>query len=119
MKQYIDQEQYDLLSAEEQQQFIDWIRLKGDDPSAIVYRCSIGHLIWFLHDHGWDNLQCTKYDELCYGQTLPIDKQHKWAVADGDYEYATVSYHETELVDALWDAVQGVLRNKEYQCITK
>lgn len=114
MKQYITQEQYDLLSADDQQRFVDWIHAKGDDHSSIPYRCSIGHLIWFLHDHEWHSLQFIKYGEVYhFGHPMPEEEQHKWHVSDGDYEYATVSYYATELIDALWDAVKAALSNKE------
>lgn len=110
MKQYITQEQYNALSDDERRRFINWTNSKGSH--AVTIR-SIGHLIWFLHEHEWDCLHFIKYDEVAYGRTLPIDKQHQWHVSNGDYEYATVSYHETELVDALWQAVQAALKSSE------
>jgi hypothetical protein len=100
VKQAVTEAQYNELSEEEKCRFIEWTASKG--AHSVTVR-SIGHLIWFLDEHG---------DEACKKFTEQFDSWEGGFICwdEGEGGWRVSSRHSApELVDALWLAVKDAL----------
>lgn len=106
MKQFITRDQYDSISDQARQRFIAWTLSKGDH--AVTYR-SIGHLIWFLDEHG-DNWRGFKIQRDMTEDDEGVLVKEAWPV---DVSYGKYTTQASELVDALWEAVKLILEGRQ------
>lgn len=110
MKQFITSEQYDELSDAAKQGYIAWTLAKSQETGdyTVSYR-SIGHLIWFLDEHG-DNWRGFEILRDMTEDDEGVLVKEAWSV---DVSYGKITTQAYELCDALWEAVKMILEDKQ------
>ena len=116
MKQHITIEQFKELDHAARERLRTWcfetypdgFLNRGDEEDCTNPLLSIGQMIDFLDENGWD----FSNDYIGRGTPMSSDEAPWGVKCDIDFEYTVVIGTHAELCDALWECVKEVLSSE-------